>query len=89
MNWKKLSYPFKGGIITLITIIILFIIWELMNEPLEFQIIFLPIVLLSFGCGFEGRFCGISLIIIPAIFYFLLGSIIGLIYGKIKNRKKA
>lgn len=101
---KELPYWIKGGIISLIISLILFILVRkiaLIFPPADQVImitLFWPFFILAFT--FEGSFFfnqpgtvnfvfGIIILLLAQIIYsFLIGAIIGFIVGKIKNKKR-
>jgi hypothetical protein len=109
MNIKRYKYWLWGGIITPLSIIIIFLIYRLVwvpiySDSLWILIPLLPGVLLTWPltskCLLSGfmanpEVCPIDHITYRIIFvvstliaWFIIGSLIGYIYGKIKNRNK-
>ncbi len=89
MAWKDWSYWFRGGLSLGFIGILLFFIWQVSYINHKYIISDL-ISSLSFPIGYlVYYFSDFSLlIIIPLyfIYYFIIGALIGWIYGKIKNR---
>ena len=86
---KKKNYLLRGGIWGAGVYLILVIIFLLTgrNESLGFIIYFLsPGAYIVGGWGISANIKYLLQIITSTIFYFLLGSLIGWIYGKIKSR---
>ena len=87
---KQKRYWLRGGIISTILLFLPLIYlqnnfdWEILKESVSFQVyILLNKLPLLFSPSNQ-----VSKIIIALILYFILGAIIGWIYGKFKNRKK-
>ena len=101
MSWKNWPYWLKGGVIGVILIIVFFIIivsisntskgctsWE--NSPYYCISIIGASFLIAVVTGSRNMmFLYISTGITNIIIVFIVGSLIGLIYGKIKNRKES
>lgn len=101
MGWKDWSYWLKGGIVSLLIVLILFIVagviniispggewggWSIVLGFLYFAS--LPLYWIFGIQRPEGIiYWIINFIVLPIIFYFIIGAIIGFIIGKIKNRK--
>ena len=95
-NWMKLDYyPYFGKILAnsifitgLFGFIILFIIGTFLKKlNISFRI---PEIYKGGGFDMGGAFTlfGSWLVVVSSfVFYFLVGAVIGLIYGKIKNKK--
>ena len=91
MNWKYLPYWLRGG---LVTIFLSFIISSLtaLFFKLTFSLSFLivgAIVVLTICVG--GEKCSTNLqwflmIVISLISYFIIGALIGWVYGKMKSK---
>ncbi len=93
MGWKDWSYWLKGGVIGLVIYLLIAtvssIAWsdKLIIPFVSFSgLIFNNFLAPLLGNGFLTE--SISIIILSLIFYFISGSIIGWLYGKIKNRGK-
>ena len=88
MNWKKLPYWIKGGIIGAIISLIMQLL-PLINVQLPeflaipFLILIYPIFVLGLAATNEAA---IYLSIIAVVYFFLLGAIIGKIYGMLKGK---
>jgi len=93
MGWKNWPYFFKGGIMfSLISLVTGFILSSSGGEILlilTHGIAALPFILLYTLFDWQASASKENLLItlFATITYFILGSIIGWIYGKIKNRK--
>lgn len=110
MFYKNWPYWLKGGIISIITMVILMglaywlPVWFSINIDISFLLAFLvfaPTAILASLVGLGGCFnmdgpCSLGggdsafiiMIILNMAGYFIVGAIIGLIYGKIKRRIK-
>ena len=96
MGWKNWPYWLKGGIIaTLIYIIVSVYTLPQLNLPTPLGIkqllglILFPSYLVYFIIGAFIRVTSTTIILIDIIsipLYFIIGAIIGLIYGKIKKK---
>jgi len=96
---KKKRYWLRGGLfLSIIVLFIGYLLWftGLAKSMVIFaviqRVISLPVLLLFiFGTGFpvvsssQAMYFGL---VFSAIVYFIIGAIFGLLYGKIKNRKK-
>jgi hypothetical protein len=92
MGWKNLSYWLKGGIILAGINFLLIVLYYLISngqgsyyDPSAFLYISSFLVTDFFYWGSNSP---LEIFIFSSIFYFIIGAIIGLIYGKIKNRKR-
>ncbi|MCC2631127.1 MAG: hypothetical protein K0S38_936 [Candidatus Paceibacter sp.] len=79
---KKLPYWVKGGII-FTSIAVLVLAWRILCPAdtgcsINIDLLFFPVILLPGQFAIIGYF----------LFYFLLGALLGFIYGKFKNRGK-
>jgi hypothetical protein len=100
MGWKEWPSWVKGGVISIYVtfslIIIGFLVSIIYPEILKILVIFfiwihyiIPLEANNMGTGFI--IMGIILIsspILSLLFFFLIGALIGWIYGKIKNKNK-
>ena len=91
MEWKDLSYWLKGGILSAIIFVIFFLLAIYIDSKYGGHpglVIFPLIPILSglFTLNVSGIKFFIIAIPISLIFWFIVGAIIGWIYGKIKNR---
>ena len=87
MNWKKLPYWVKGGLIGVVAISSSLILNKLFPDfanpiSLVVSLFLFPLGLLFFGAFYLPQW----IIIVEYIYFFLLGAIIGKIYEKIKSR---
>ena len=93
MGWKNWPYWIKGGIIFgFIPIITLFLVFIYSRELAALIFIFLfgfgvPAILDDLGYTTEIATRAVIIWGIPIIIWFIIGSVIGWIYGKIKSRK--
>jgi len=83
MGWKDLSYSLRGGIIVLALSIVIFPIFLFVTYFIS----------IPFGCSAESfqiicrpKAATYILLLISALTIFVVGAIIGWIYGKIKGR---
>jgi len=95
MGWKKWSYWLKGGIIGIIVFIILLVLSAIfpsygLGNIFQWIIVFIGSIIMvparslfSFKLGPP-----ITNFYVPMIVLFILGAIIGWIYGKIKQGKE-
>lgn len=106
MRWKNWSYWLRGGLIGIITFILLFIVSIPINVKTSFPVSsfsyyfpMIPLVVLSkifpesikmFLGEIAVRVGGAWVfgVLINFMLIFLMGSLIGFLYGKIKNRKQ-
>ena len=100
MGWKNWSYWLKGGIIGLVIFLIITVLFQLLTSSISvvptrsnlFVYFLMPgIISALMWCGDcqakGGEPIMISMmVVISIITYFLIGAIIGYIYGKIKNK---
>ena len=91
MGWKDLNYWLKGGILSAIIFVIVFLLAFYLDATygghpglLIFPLI--PILSGLFTLNVSGIKFFIIAIPISLIFWFIVGAIIGGVYGKIKNR---
>ena len=89
MNWKKLPYWVKGGLIGVVAIsssLILNKLFPAFANPISLvvSLSLFPLELFFFGAFYLPWW----IIIVEYIYFFLLGAIIGWIYEKTKNQKK-
>ncbi len=92
MGWKNWSYWLRGGVIggvigLIVGLLVLFL-RDIFNNSF-LQVLNLPSFVIAFALCYENLFCSNIIYVISSfIVFFILGAIIGFIYGKIKNRKQ-
>ena len=93
MGWKDLNYWLKGGILSAIIFVIVFLLAFYLDATygghpglLIFPLI--PLIILSslFNLDISLTNSFIIVILLLLFFWFIVGAIIGWMYGKIKNR---
>ena len=89
MSWNKLPYWIRGGVITLILFFLPMILlgqylgWEVLSGSWQFNVYkILNKIPLLFGANtFGNKISGF-------VGYFVIGALLGLLYGKIKKKVK-
>ena len=91
MGWKERPYWLKGGIIIILFYILIGIVFSIYDFATfdDFKGFFTFMYFVgpgSFIFGIDGPMEFITSFIFTIAIYFIIGAIIGWIYGKIKNR---
>lgn len=92
MGWKNWSYVKRGWVTgILLPLILIFIYWASVSIPCSRLVCITELFNIG-GGGCDGCYytmdwvASIIILFIPSFIFFLIGSLIGYIYGKIKNR---
>lgn len=88
MNWKNQPYWEKGGKLTLLVASTCLILLFLEIAPSWLYLVLYPVVPILYIIGFDDVLGIIFGVIIILFIYFLIGAILGWLYGKFKNRNK-
>lgn len=91
MNWKDWSYWFKGGVISLIVLLVLGVLSFItpsgdMGNIYQWIIIFMALPLIPLFSSLAVYDVGVLAILMLSVYFFLLGSLIGWIVGKIASK---
>ncbi len=81
---KRISAWLKGGIVGILSTSLLYVVLKVFNSKLFFWVFWAT----GFTCIYGGDDCQMPGVGISLFFYFILGAIIGWIYGKIRNKNR-